>query len=189
MRPRGACAAAPRAQGGSQHCNAGAASLRTGTHARAFTCVIPGGLRFDKRMALHLSTTRVKGGRNSLPSLPLLRALSGNSPTTPLVPRMNPTSGHPLHPILRSSSLPTVFPSTWGWLREVGRDSTPTCICTWQNGETGLFWAAKSGHKAVVRMLLKHRAEVNAAMQVPGVHARARSAAHVISTRLQSCTI
>jgi hypothetical protein len=36
----------------------------------------------------------------------------------------------------------------------------------WQVGWTGLILAAQSGHEAVVRLLIEHKAEVNAAKQV-----------------------
>ncbi len=36
----------------------------------------------------------------------------------------------------------------------------------WQDGGTGLFMAALDGHEAVVRLLLEHKASVDAAAQV-----------------------
>ena len=36
-----------------------------------------------------------------------------------------------------------------------------------QDGTTGLISASRSGHKEVVRLLLEHKASVNAAKQVP----------------------
>ena len=44
-------------------------------------------------------------------------------------------------------------------------DQPPAPPC--QDGTTGLYMAAQEGHEAVVRLLLEHRADANAATQVP----------------------
>ena len=43
----------------------------------------------------------------------------------------------------------------------------PTLPLRWQTGITSLYWAAQKGHAAIVRLLLEHRAEVDAADEVP----------------------